>query len=70
MPPENVKVNWIGLEEVGEARILKALQLAMKGRPIPEIARETGIPKSSLYDDIRLHGAYSHRRRQRKASAL
>jgi hypothetical protein len=69
MPPENVKVNWIGLEEVGEAEILKALQLAMKGRPIPEIARETGIPKSSLYD-IRLHGAYSHRRRQRKASAL
>jgi len=62
-------VNWIGLEEIGETRILKALQLAMKGMPIPETARETSVPKSSLYD-IRLHGAYSHRRRQRKASAL
>ena len=69
MPPENVRVNWIGLEEIGETRILKALQVAMKGLPIPEIARETSVHKSSLYD-IRLRGAYSHRRRQRKASAL
>jgi hypothetical protein len=69
MLPKNKKVNWRGLEDIEETRILAALQLALKNTPIPEISRLTGIPKSSLYD-IRLHGAYSHRRRQKKSSAL
>jgi hypothetical protein len=68
MPPKNTKVNWRGLEDIGEARILAALQLALKNVTMPDILRETGIPTSSLYD-LRLHGAYSHRRRQKKASA-
>jgi hypothetical protein len=69
MPPKNAKVNWRGLEDIGETRILAALQFALKNAPIPDISRETGIPKFSLYD-IRLHGAYSHRRRQKKSSAI
>lgn len=68
MPPKNISVNWIGLEEIKETRILRALQLALNRKPISEIARETGIPSSSLYD-IRLHGPYSHRLRSKKASA-
>lgn len=53
-------VNWVGVETLKEVRILNALYLALNGKSIPEIARETGIPKSSLYS-IRKHGAYAHR---------
>jgi len=59
-------VNWIALEEIGEIRILKALQLAMNKKSIPEIARETGIPSSSLYS-IKAHGPYEHRNRRRRS---
>jgi hypothetical protein len=46
-------------------QILLALTLALRGTPIPEIAQQTGLPESSLYD-IRKHGAFSHRKRERK----
>ncbi len=53
-------MNWVGVETIKEVRILNALYLALNGKSIPEIARETGTPKSSLYS-IRKHGAYAHR---------
>ena len=37
-------VNWVKLEEVGEVRILDALRLALNGRTITDIERETGFP--------------------------
>jgi len=44
----------------------KQILLALtRGTPIPEIAQQTGLPESSLYD-IRKHGAFSHRKRERK----
>jgi len=46
-------------------QILMALTLALRGTPIPEIAQQTGLPESSLYD-IRKHGAFSHRKREGK----
>ena len=65
MSRENLSVNWVGLEEINETRILKALQLAMSGKSVPEIARETRIPASSLYS-IRKHGPYAHRKTQKR----
>jgi hypothetical protein len=57
---------WKEVEETECGKqILLALTLALRGTPIPEIARQTGLPKASLYD-IRKHGAFSHRRRERK----
>jgi len=60
-------VDWVGLEQIGESRILTALSLALRGRPIAEIAREAGIPKSSLYS-VKVHGPYEHRKRQKAGS--
>jgi len=59
-------VNWVGVEEIGERRILIALYLALNGKSIPEISRETGIPSQSLYD-VRLHGPQSHRNKPGRA---
>jgi|SRR5580700_3734227 hypothetical protein len=57
---------WKAVEETECGRqILSALTLALRGTPIPEIAQQTGLAKSSLYD-IRKHGAFSHRTRKRK----
>jgi hypothetical protein len=53
-------VNWVGLEEIGETRILNALRLALNGSSIADIERETGIPASSL-SSIKKHGPYAHR---------
>ena len=55
-----MSVNWVGVETMKEVRILNALHFALNKRSIPEIARETGIPKSSLYS-IRKSGPYAHR---------
>ena len=60
-----MSVNWVRLEEIGETRILDALRLALQGVSIPEIHRETGIPKASLYS-IKNHGPYEHRNRKRR----
>jgi len=43
-------------------QILLAFALALRGIPIPDIERQTGLPHQSLYD-IRKHNAFSHRRR-------
>jgi hypothetical protein len=61
-----VPVDWVGLEKIGETRILVALGLALRGKTIREIARETGIPQASLYA-IRRHGPYDHRNRKKTA---
>jgi hypothetical protein len=58
-----MSVNWVGVEKIGERRILDALSLALRGKPIPEISRETGIPAPSLYS-VRDHGPYAHRNRR------
>ena len=60
-PGENMaaKVNWKGLEEVGETRILDALRLALNGTNIADISRKTGIPPSSL-SSIKCHRPYAH----------
>jgi transposase-like protein len=55
-----MSVNWVGVEELGEKRILEALAFALRGESIPEIARKTGIPAPSLYS-IREHGPFAHR---------
>ena len=55
-------VNWKGIEELGEGRVLVALELAMNGKDVREIAKETGIPASSLYD-IKRRGPFGHRLR-------
>jgi hypothetical protein len=62
----SAKVNWVKLEEIGETRILDALRLALLGKSIAEIERETRIPTSSLYS-IKKHGPYEHRNRQRRS---
>jgi len=60
---------WKAAEDTEYGKqILLALTLALRGTPIPEIAQQTGLPKSSLYD-IRKHGAFSHRERERKTQA-
>jgi hypothetical protein len=56
---ENMSVNWVGVEKIGKRRILDALSLALRGKPIPEISRETGIAAPSLYS-VRDHGPYAH----------
>jgi hypothetical protein len=57
---------WKAVEDTEYGKqILVALTLALRGAPIPEIAQQTGLPQSSLYD-IRKHGAFSHRKRERK----
>ena len=57
---------WKAVEDTEYGKqILLALTLALRGTPIPEIAQQTGLPGSSLYD-IRKHGAFSHRKRERK----
>jgi hypothetical protein len=61
------KVDWVGVEKIGERRILDALALALRGRPIPEISQETGIPSQSLYD-IKANGPYSHRNKTKSAT--
>ena len=61
-------VNWKELEEIGETRILDALRLALNGTSMADIARETGIPASSL-SSIKCHGPYAHRNKGRSAPA-
>ena len=61
-------VNWKELEEIGETRILDALRLALNGTSMAEIARETGIPASSL-SSIKCHGPYAHRSKRQSAPA-
>ena len=61
-------VNWKGLEEIGETRILDALRLALNGTSMADIARETGIPASSL-SSIKCHRPYAHRNKQQSAPA-
>ncbi len=57
---------WKAVEDTEYGKqILQALTLALRGTPIPEIAQQTRLPKSSLYD-IKKHGAFSHRKRERK----
>jgi hypothetical protein len=56
------KVNWKGLEEVGETRILDALRLALNATNIADISRKTGIPPSSL-SSIKCQGPYAHRKK-------
>lgn len=60
-------VDWVGLEKIGERRILEALCLALRGKSIPEISQETGIPSQSLYD-IKAHGPYSHRNKAKSTT--
>jgi hypothetical protein len=59
-------VNWKGLEEIGETRILDALRLTLNGATIADIARETGIPASSL-SSIKCRGPYAHRNKGQSA---
>jgi hypothetical protein len=57
---------WKAVEDTEYGKqILLALTLALRGAPIPEIALQTGLPESSLYD-IRKHGAFAHRKREGK----
>jgi hypothetical protein len=58
----STKINWVGLEKIGEERILVALSLALRGKSLQEIARETNIPRSSLHS-IRKDGPYAHRKK-------
>jgi hypothetical protein len=60
------KVNWKGLEEVGETRILDALRLALNGTNIADISRKTGIRPSSL-SSIKCHGPCAHRKKGQSA---
>ena len=66
-PEATMAVNWVGLEKIGEIRIVNALALALRSTTISEIARKTGIPESSLYS-IRKHGPYEHRNRKESRS--
>jgi Homeodomain-like domain len=63
-----MKVNWKMFETKGERRVLDALKLALRGWSVPDIARETGIPESSLYD-IKRNGPFSHRNRPKRVTA-
>src|ERR1700683_793926 len=57
---------WKAVEDTEYGKqILLALTLALRGTPIPKIAKQTGLPESSLYD-IRKHGTFSHRKREPK----
>jgi hypothetical protein len=55
-------VNWIGIANIGEKRVLDALVMALNCKSIPDIARKTGIPESSLYS-IRKDGPFAHKKR-------
>ena len=59
-----MEVNWIGIANLGEKRVLDALALALNGKSIPEIAEETGIPASSLYS-IRKEGPFAHQKKHK-----
>jgi hypothetical protein len=61
-----MSVNWVGVEKIGETRILDALSLALRGKSIPEITRKTGIPSQSLYS-VRNHGPYEHRNKRKRS---
>ncbi len=52
-------VNWGSGDDEGGPNPQCSIP-CVEWKSIPEIARETGIPKSSLYS-IRKHGAYAHR---------
>ena len=54
-------VDWTGIAALGERRVLDALQMALNGKSISDIERETGIPASSLYS-IRKHGPFAHQK--------
>ena len=56
-----MNVNWIGIANLGEKRVLDALSLALQRKQIPDISRETGIPESSLYS-IRKDGPFAHQK--------
>ncbi len=58
-------VNWIGIANLGQRRVLDALAMALNGKPIPDIARETGIPESSLYS-MRKHGPFAHQKNKQE----
>jgi hypothetical protein len=65
MASQQENIDWVALEKVrGGLKILKALQLALKGKSMKEIEQEAGVPYSSL-DSIKLHGPYEHRNRVR-----
>jgi hypothetical protein len=58
------KQDWVALEKIDpEVRILKALHLALNGKRVPEIARETGIAARSL-NSIRRDGPFAHRNKR------
>jgi hypothetical protein len=54
-------VNWMGIAQMGEKRVLDALSLALQGKSISEISKTTGIPESSLYS-IRKDGPFAHQK--------
>jgi transposase-like protein len=54
-------VDWAGIAALGERRVLDALQMALNGKSISDIERETGIPASSLYS-IRKDGPFAHQK--------
>jgi hypothetical protein len=60
-------VNWAGIANLGEKRVLDALSMALNGRSIPDIERETGIPSSSLYS-IRKDGPFAHQKYKKAQS--
>lgn len=56
---------WKAVEDTPAGKqILLAFTLALRGTSIPDIARHTGLPKSSLYS-IRRNEAFAHRRQER-----
>ena len=57
-------VNWVGIANLGEKRVLDALAMALNGRSILDIARETGIPESSLYS-IHRDGPFAHQKHKK-----
>ncbi len=60
------KIDWVALEKIrGGTMILDALRLALASLDrqkitIADIARQSGVPESSL-DSIKCHGPYAHR---------
>ena len=60
-------VKWRGIADIGEKRVLDALSMALNGKSIPEIARKTRIPESSLYS-IRKDGPFAHLKHKKDGS--
>jgi hypothetical protein len=60
-------VNWVGIANLGEKRVLDALAMALNGRSIPDIERETGVLASSLYS-IRKDGPFAHQKHKKVQS--